>query len=374
MKKFAFLVHLRSSYRKDLRALAAPLGWIPDAMYRFALRNRPLAPFVWSDVTLTPSATEPEGHIIMLPYTGRQLLEQRDRMFPRIEEALALSASKGAEVMGLNALISSITQDGKQVANNPYLPVTNGNAYTAVMLWQRISQLISECHNPRPTVALVGATGSVGTPVSTLLAKHQGDIRYLLIGRNNHQLHRLAADMRAVNPSVDSIALQQVDKVKQADIVVILTDAADYQPQAQHLKMGAVILDNTPFGSLQPSLLTKRPDVTVIDGGLVAVPNLRFHQRSIGLPDGISQACLAETILLAQAHYQGNFSIGNPTMAQAEYISTLAHRFSHLGFGLAPDHSFGKPMFRRAIVARKSHPIPQLSFIPIRATPSVSFS
>ncbi|MBD2751425.1 saccharopine dehydrogenase NADP-binding domain-containing protein [Spirosoma validum] len=374
MKKFAFLVHLRNSYRKDLRALATPLGWIPDAVYRLALRNRPLAPFIWSDVTLTPNATEPEGHIIMLPYTGQQLLKQQNEMVPCIEEALALAASKGAEIMGLSGLISSITQDGKRVNANPYLPVTNGNTYTSVMLWQRLSQLIRECHNPKPVVALLGATGSVGRLVSTLLAKHQDDVRYLLIDGNSHRLYRLAADMRSVNSSVDYTVSQQVDKVKQADIVVVLASAVEHTLQAHHLKVGAVVLDDTQVRNTQPSLLTKRPDVTVIDGGLVATPNLRFHQRSIGLPNGISYARLAETMLLAQARYPGNFSVDTPTLAQAEYISTLAHRFSHLGFGLAPDHSFGKAIFRRAIVARKSRPVPELNFIPIRATSSVSFS
>ncbi|UFH54750.1 shikimate dehydrogenase [Spirosoma sp. KNUC1025] len=365
MKKFAFLVHLRSSYRKDLQVLAPPLGWIPDAVYRFALRNRPLAPFVWSDVTLTPDATEPEGYIIMLPYTGRQLLEQQKAMLPRIQEALALAASKGAELMGLGALTSPITIGGKLVSNNPYLSVTNGNAYTAVITWQRIAQLIRECHNPRPVVALVGATGSVGTLVGTLLAKHQPEAKYLLLARNAHRLYRLAADMRAINSSVQTEVYQQLDAIRQADIVVLLTSAADSILQPHHLKMGAVVLDDTQPRNTHPSLLRKRPDVTVIDGGLVTVPHLRCHQRHVGLPAGVSYACLAETMLLAQAHYQGDFSIGNPTLEQAEYIHTVAHRFSHLGFDIAPDHSFGKPIFRRAIVAREQKPVQQLNFVPI---------
>ena len=376
MKKFAFLVHLCSNYRKGLRDLATPLGWIPDAVYRYALRNRPLKPFIWSDVTLTPDATEPEGHIIMLPYTGRQLLEQRNHMLPRINEALALAASKGAKFIGLGGLASSITQDGKQLADKPYLSITNGNAYTAVITCQRISQLIRECHNPRPVIALIGATGSLGTLVSTLLAKQHDEGRYLLIGRNAHRLYRLAADMRTVNDSVETLVSQQLDTVKQADIVVVLTNAADCLLQPHHLKVGAVVLDNAQPRHTHPSLITKRPDITVIDGGLVSVPQLHFHQRPIGLPHGISYACLAETILLAQAHYQGNFGVGNATLAQADYINTLARRFSHLGFGLAPDHSFGKPIFRRAIVARKPYPDPicQPRFIPITAPSYERFS
>lgn len=374
MKKFAFLVHLRSSYRKDLQALASPLGWIPDAVYRFALRNRPLAPFGWSDVTLSSEATEPDGHIIMLPYTARQLIEQQNAMLPRIEEAMALAASKGAEIMGLGAVASSITQDGKRVADNPYIRVTNGNAYTAVITCQRLEQLIRECHSPKPTVAIVGATGSLGTLVSTLLAKQETEAQYLLVARNNHRLYRLAADMRLINASVELRLSQQLADCKQADIVVVLTSAVECLLQPQHLKVGAVVLDNAQPRNTQPALVAKRPDVTVIDGGLVSAPHLHVHQRPIGLPAGVSYACLAETILLAQANYQNHFSVGQTTLDQADYISTLAHRFSHLGLHLAPDHSFGKPIFRRAIVARQPCPVRQPSFVPITATPRVSLA
>ncbi|MBK5272919.1 MAG: shikimate dehydrogenase, partial [Bacteroidia bacterium] len=70
MKKFAFLVHLRSSYRKDLKRFSAPLGLIPDTVYKFVLKNRPIPPFVCSNVTLTEGAPEPEGYIILLPYSA----------------------------------------------------------------------------------------------------------------------------------------------------------------------------------------------------------------------------------------------------------------------------------------------------------------
>ena len=344
MKKFAFLVHLRSSYRKDLSHLSAPLGWIPDSVYRFALRNRPLPPFVWGDVTLTPNATEPEGHIIMLPYSGRQLLEQRGQMLPRIEQALKLAAAKGAEIMGLGALTSPITLGGQLVTGNPYVSITNGNAYTAVVTHHRIAHLIRECPNPQPQVALVGATGSVGTLVSLLLAKHNPEADYLLVARNERRLRTLAAEMVATNPWVQPTVSQQIDDIKQAAIVVLLTSAPDCLLHAHHLRPGAVVLDDTQPRNTHPNLLNQRPDITIIDGGLVAVPNLRITNAGIGLPQGISYACLAETMLLAQAGHEGDFSVGNPNVAQAECISTLAQRFRHLGFGAAADHSFGKPL------------------------------
>ncbi|CCH53693.1 shikimate/quinate 5-dehydrogenase [Fibrisoma limi BUZ 3] len=355
MKKFAFLIHMRSSYQTDMRSLAKPLGLIPDAMYRLALRNRPLPPFVWSDVTLTPGATEPEGHIIMLPYTGRQILEQQKAMLPRIEQAVQLAASRGAELVGLGALTSPVTLGGKLLVKNSPVSVTNGNAFTAYITWQKVVQLLDNSPNPYPIVALVGATGSVGSLVCQLLATYQPTADYMLVARNERKLTTLAADMTAINPRVRPMVSQQMTDVRQADIVVLLTSAADALLQAEHLKPGAIVLDDTQPRNTHPSLLRQRPDVTVIDGGLVSMPYLKLD-RYIGLPRQISYACLAETMLLAKAGYNGHFSIGHPTLGQAEYISRVARQFAHLGFGISRDFSFGKPLAATAAVRVTQEP------------------
>jgi predicted amino acid dehydrogenase len=343
MKKFAFLVHLRASYRKDMQLMAAPMGWIPDSVYRFALRNRPLPPFLWSDVRLTPGATEAEGHVIMLPYSGQQLLEQQKAMMPRIQQAIQLAASSGAEVLGLGALTSPITMGGKLLTDNPHVSITNGNAFTAYITWKKVAQLIRQCPNRYPVVALVGASGSVGSLVSQLLATYQPEADYMLVARNERKLNHLASSMTAINHRVKPTVSQQISDVQRADIVVLLTSASDSLLHSEHLKEGAIVLDDTQPRNTHPNLLKQRPDIQVIDGGLVAMPHLSLT-RSIGLPAGLSYACLAETMLLAQAGHKGHFSIGNPTLEQAEYISTVAQRFTHLGFDLAADFSFGKPL------------------------------
>ncbi len=341
MKKFAFLVHLRN-YRQDIQLLSKPLGLIPESGYRFLLRNRPVAPFIVTEVTFTPNAAEAEGYIIVLPYSGRQLLEQQKEMLPLIKQAGKLASSKGAEIMGLGALTSPITFGGKLMENNPDISITNGNAFTAVITRKKISELINSSQKIKPVVALVGATGSVGSLVCKLLAKQNDDAEYLLVARNQCKLNKLAVEMRSINNTQTTVS-PNLEDIKHADIVVLLTSASDCLLRSEHLKEGAVILDDTQPRNTCPELLTERPDVTIIDGGLVSVPDLKL-KRSIGLPEGISFACLAETMLLAHAGYEGDFSIGNPTLEQAEFIGNLARQYSHLGFDVAGDHSFGKPV------------------------------
>lgn len=339
-KKFAFIVHIRNSYRTDFRGFLRPLGLLPEWFYRLILRNRPLPPFTWSEVTVTPGATEPEGYIIMVPYSGRQLLEQKKLMLPRIRQAMDLAVQMGADIVGLGAFISPVTMGGRLVADDTRISVTNGNAYTAVITWKRVNQLIRKCESKKPVVALVGATGSVGSLVAKLLVKHNDTAEYLLVARNKRKLNNLALHLMELNEDTRvSISTDMAD-VKCADIVVLLTSAPDALLQSEHLKHGAVVLDDTLPRNTDASLLKKRPDLVIIDGGLVSVPHIKFS-NGIGLPPGVSFACLAETILLARFGHKENFSIGDPTLDQAEFINGLADQSSDLGFKVAPDYSFG---------------------------------
>ena len=80
-------------------------------------------------------------------------------------------------------------------------------------------------------------------------------------------------------------------------------------------------------------------NVLIIDGGLVTIPGVNVDAH-IGLPNGHSYACLAETMLLGLTGHDGHFSIGNPTGDQIATIARHADRFRHLGFEIAALRSF----------------------------------
>ena len=90
-----------------------------------------------------------------------------------------------------------------------------------------------------------------------------------------------------------------------------------------------------------PTLLTTRPDVVIVDGALVDVSGVSIR-GAIGLPRHLAYACLAETMLLALDSHEGHFSIGTATVDQAERMVGLAGRWQELGFTLAPFRSFGR--------------------------------
>ena len=359
MKKFAFLVHVRNSYCTDFAAVARPFGWLPESFYETALRNRPFRPFLWSKVTFSPDRTQAEGYVIMLPYSGKQLLTQQRAMMPRVEQAVSLASSLGAEVIGLGALTSPVTLGGKLLTGHQDVSITNGNAFTAVITARKVAQLVRDSSIPCPVVAIVGATGSVGHLVSQLLATYQPDADYRLIARNERRLKALASEMTGIDPFVRPTISTEMDSVRQADIVVLLTSSSEALLHSRHLKRGAIVLDDTIPRNTNPLLSKQRPDLTIIDGGLVSMPYMQIS-RDIGLPDQTSYACLAETMLLSLAGHQGHFSIGNPTLAQAEYINNLAKKFSAFGFRPAADHSFGKLLKQTPLI----HPDFSSEYIP----------
>lgn len=186
----------------------------------------------------------------------------------------------------------------------------------------------------------MGATGSVGACLSRLLARrHRG--RLTLVARQTGRLEALCQEL--VAQGADAHATTDMTAVREADLVVLLTSATGAVLRSEHLKPGAVVLDDTQPRNTDPALLETRPDVTVLDGGLVSIPEMRLR-GSIGLPRGLAYACLAETLLLGLSGRGGHFSIGASTVEQAEQMLELAGQFGHLGFRLAAPHSFGRPL------------------------------
>ena len=89
-------------------------------------------------------------------------------------------------------------------------------------------------------------------------------------------------------------------------------------------------------------MAVERPDVTVIDGGVAAIPGIDLR-GDIGLPRGLAYACLCETMLMAFSGHTET-AIGAASVDHAVRMRDAARRFAHLGFDLADPLSFGRPV------------------------------
>ena len=315
-----------------------PFSLVPEFAWRAALKHLPVPPMVTGKMSRVDLPSKIMGRIITVPLTPTQLLTlPRTQVQGRISQAIDKARDLGASVVGLGALTAPASAGGKAFAKRTDVGVTNGNAFTAAMTLQAIEKLIPTLDRD-PLIAIVGATGSVGSCLTRLYARqHAG--RLLLVARNEARLQALAADVHG--GSIEATISTNMADVAQADLVVLLTSSPDALLRSEHLKRGAVVLDDTVPRNTDENLLTERPDVLIVDGGLVEIPGFDLR-GSIALAPKLAYACLAETMLLALSGHKGHFCMGDAQVDQAEHILKLANEHRHLGFHLAPFRSFGK--------------------------------
>nr|WP_269846565.1 saccharopine dehydrogenase NADP-binding domain-containing protein [Paenibacillus roseus] len=211
------------------------------------------------------------------------------------------------------------------------------------MTCEGIGRLIERCPAPAPTIAVIGASGSVGSCLVKMIASNRMTEHLILVARNMNRLNKLSESVRHINKDMDVRTSCDMNVVREADIVVLLTSSSDNLLQPAHLKEGALVLDDTQPRNTDETLLSHRPDIMIVDGAMVDINGIVI-KGDINVPSGLAYACLAETMLLALEGHPEHFSIGNPTLEQANYIGTLAHKYRRYGFSLAPFHSFGKKL------------------------------
>lgn len=332
---FAFLVHPRVALRADMARVWRPLGVVPSQVYDHALRRLPLPPLRFAEIRL---AEQRVGELILVPFGAAHLLSDRRNGNRKVVAAVDRAVRSGVDLVGLGGLTAPVTNGGMVLRRRTDIGVTNGNAFTASIVHRQIRSLLATA--PHGRVAVVGATGSVGSAVTRLLAR-DGDIaELLLVARGSSRLSSLAAEIGSAVPVRTS---DRLDSLTESDVVVLLTAAADTVLRAEHLGPGAAVLDATQPRNTSPELQQRRPDVLLLDGGIVEVPGLRLHGGTMGLPDGRTFACLAETMLLSLSGHRGHFTLGRPTLDQIDHITELALRHRNLGFLPAAPTTFGRP-------------------------------
>ena len=127
----------------------------------------------------------------MVPFGVRHLLAAPREGAVKINSAVDRAVALGADIVGLGALTSPVTGGGRSLSSRTDIGVTNGNAFTAAVVHQQIRDRLPQL--PGSRVAVVGASGSVGTAVTKLLIR-DGDLDQLInVARNANRLAVLVA-------------------------------------------------------------------------------------------------------------------------------------------------------------------------------------
>jgi predicted amino acid dehydrogenase len=292
-----------------------------------------------------------DGVVYALGATPRQLLTHRAEFtYSRLVHAARDAETQGARIMGLGAFTKVVGDAGVTVARRSPIPVTTGNSLTIAATLET-AKLAARRIGWRDLASgramIVGATGSIGSVCSRLLAAAVRDV--VLISIEPERLAALKKLIRRETPGarvvtgVDSAAL-----VGDCDLIVTATSAFGQRVlDVSRCKPGALVLDVALPPDISAEEAAVRPDVLVVESGEVLIPGPVRFSMDVGLPPGVAYACLAEAALLALEQRYESFTLGRDI--EPDQVKEIYRLFRRHGFEIAPLRTFGRLLDERLV-------------------------
>lgn len=274
------------------------------------------------------------GWFIACPFTPKTMLSLPvEAVYRKIVACGHKAESLGARLLGLGAYTSVVGDGGVTIAQRLDLPVTNGDAYTIYMAIEAVREAARQMDISLDgaSAAVVGATGAIGGICAQILAREVPELR--LVGRRADALEaireRCEGGMARVTTSAD------IASIYPCDLILTVTSAVTSVIEPEHLKPGAVVCDVARPRDVSVRVAQARPDVLVIEGGMVEVPGPVDFGFDFGFPPGKSYACMAETMALALEGRFEDYSVGkHVSLERVNEIGSIAakHGFRLSGF------------------------------------------
>ncbi|RDV82562.1 NAD(P)H-binding protein [Ammonifex thiophilus] len=351
MERFAFVIHPLDV--SDVARKFPFVRFLPDRWVERMLLLLP--PVKVSHITGVRSPyAEAEGWFVSCPLTARQIMSlPPEYVLEKIVQAGKLAEKLGAKILGLGAFTKVVGDAGVTVARRLNIPVTTGNSYTvatAVEATKEAARLMGY-QLEEAAVAVIGATGAIGSVCAELLAREAQDLT--LVGRNLERLRNLAERIRHRTGLAVKITDDLKGALRRADVVLTVTSAVEAIIEPEDLKPGAVVCDVARPRDVSRRVAVERPDVLVIEGGVVEVPGEVNFNFNFGFPPRMAYACMAETMILALEGRYESYTLGRDlTVEQVEEIARLAHKH---GFKLAGFRSFERALTPEDIERVREH-------------------
>ena len=300
-------------------------------------------------ITSQATGKEIKGWFLACPYTPKRMMQLPERtVYRKIVQTGHMAEKLGANILGLGAFTSVVGDAGVTIAQNLDIPVTTGDSFTVMMAVQAIREAakVMDINMADATVAIVGATGSIGRVCSELLAGEAA--RTLLVARDEKKLEVLR-DRLKVHARSELVISTKMDVLKEAQLILTVTSAIHDVIHPEHLQAGSVVCDVARPRDVSAMVAAVRDDILVIDGGMVDVPGpVNFH-FNFGFPDGKAYACMAETIALALEGRFEDYTVGKDiTLERVKDITSIAEKH---GFRMSGFRSFEREITKEQIEA-----------------------
>lgn len=358
--RFAFIAHPLDAdsvddFDETLRQWSE--GERLELLRRFADAGSVLSPspfLVGSGEVESRTGVRAHGELIGVPYTADQLMSlPSEDAVGVIRQAIDLAAERGAQLVGLGAY-SSIVTDNARALGDTAVPVTTGNTFTAAAAVNALRDAVRERGEDlgEKTLAVVGAGGSIGRVISLLLAGQVA--RIVLVGRPGGEASpRLVRTREAVEKlmaahgagTLVEVGTDVVAAAASADLVVTATSSPGTLLRASDLRPGMIVCDVAQ----PPNIAEDRGDgssgAVLFDGGIVSLPEGRDFGLRHGLAPGVTYACMAETMVIALESAEGRFESGLLSAGEdldLDNAVRLGEMAQLHGFALAGAHTWRK--------------------------------
>ncbi len=264
----------------------------------------------------------------------------------KVLNAMELAQKKGINITALGGFTSIIFENfnllqHKQIRNTAleWERFTTGNTHTA---WVICKQL--EINAPRigidlkkATVAVIGATGDIGSAVCRWLMNKTGISELLMVARQQEPLALLQKEL-------DGGTITSLDEaLPQADIVVwVASMPKTIEIDTDNLKKPCLMIDGGYPKNLDEKF--QGENIYVLKGGIVEFFNdIGWNMMELAEmqnPQREMFACFAEAMILEFEKCHTNFSWGrnNISLEKMEFIgaASLKHGFSAIGLDKQP--------------------------------------
>jgi fatty aldehyde-generating acyl-ACP reductase len=328
MDNFVCVIHPLNPKRDVARKYPLLARMLPTPLIHFFSRFWP--PVYLSHISGVHSQVtgkETEGWLLACPFTARQMLQVPPEVaYNKIVQTGRLAERLGGRILGLLAFTSVIGDGGITVAKHLSIPVTTGRSLTVAVVIDALEEA-ARCRGIQmdlSTVAVVGATGSIGSACTELLAPMVAEL--VLIGPQASRLAEIEARARDAGARRVRVSVS-VEEACRADLVLSATSAAGPVIYPEHLKRGAIVCDVARPSDVSPRVAQEREDVLIVEGGVMDVPGVVDFGFDFGLPPGKAYACMAETMVLALEGRYESYSLGKQIrVEQVREISRLARR------------------------------------------------
>jgi acetylornithine/succinyldiaminopimelate/putrescine aminotransferase/predicted amino acid dehydrogenase len=386
--RFAFLVHpLAWKDFGDIDGSLAPLSETQLSALSNALGDN-FDPLVVGETRVVSDNNKSAyGEFILVPRRAEELRAMKhDRAVAEIYDAAKLAQKRGAKIIGLGAYTSVVTQGGLSLKGNGLPPLTTGNSFTAVAARQTVRLAAAErnLNLARRTIGIVGAGGAIGSALAILLSRDAG--RLVLIGNPAHpnetrerllqvagrivwSLDELRTGPAFAPGSVASwveeldftlpskpdraafvrigeelirrthaieISVDAAGTLPDVDLVVCCTSTTERMVHDGNLRRNAIVCDISRPSNVHAEVRTKRPDVLVIDGGVVRMPGDSSLGFNASLARGNAYACMAETMMLAMDQRYQDSGLGYDLAL--EQVLEMERLAEELGFRVMLDN------------------------------------